>query len=100
MELDPLWLRWIWANNALGGYKASFLHCERPKGVLDLCVHRYFGDGSNSAAGGGKRESYRGGRMRLGEIEFAIIPSEECGVEELLLYSDDIPRLLLLGFDM
>ena len=51
---------------------------------------------------GGKRESYRGGRMRLGEIEFAIIPSEECGVEEFLLYSDDIPRLLLLllGFDM
>ena len=48
----------------------------------------------------GERESYRGGRMRLGEIEFAIIPSEECGVEELLLYSDDIPRLLLLGFDM
>ena len=53
-----------------------------------------------AAATGGKRESYRGGRMRLGEIEFAIIPSEECGVEELLLYSDDIPRLLLLGFDM
>lgn len=48
---------------------------------------------------GGKRESYRGGRMRLGEIEFAIIPSEECGVEEL--YSDDIPRLLpFLRLDM
>ena len=37
--------------------------------------------------------------MRLGEIEFAIIPSEECGVEEL--YSDDIPRLLpFLRLDM
>ena len=66
------------------------------KDPRDLCVHRYYCfEGLDRG-----EKSYRGGRMRLGEIEFAIIPSEECGVEELLLYSDDIPRLLLLGFDM
>ena len=35
-----------------------------------------------AAATGGKRESYRGGRMRLGEIEFAIIPSKSVESEE------------------
>ena len=65
------------------------------KDPRDLCVHRYYCfEGLDRG-----EKSYRGGRMRLGEIEFAIIPSEECGVEEL--YSDDIPRLLpFLRLDM
>ena len=38
LELDPLWLRWIWANNALGGYKASFLLWKTQGSFGSMCT--------------------------------------------------------------
>ena len=83
LELDPLWLRWIWANNALRGYKASFLLWKTQGSFGSMCTSLLRGE----------RESYRGGRMRLGEIEFAIIPSVERLLElDYILWWYSYPR--------
>ena len=74
--------RWIWANNALRGYKASFLLLQ----LLDsYSLSKQASEWKTQGSLVGictsllrlewetQRESYRGGRIRLGEIEFAII---------------------------